>query len=83
LEAVLQVAKELGATPSAVALAWAMARPQMTSVIFGARSVEQVEDNARAASLRLPAGAAAQLDDASAFALGHPYEMLSSRQGGW
>ena len=43
------------ATPAAVALAWLLAKPQVTSVIFGARSLEQLDDNLKAADLALSA----------------------------
>ena len=36
-----------------VSLAWLLAKPQVTSVIFGARTVEQLDDNLRAADLEL------------------------------
>src|ERR1044071_6006853 len=53
LDAVRAVASETGATPAAVSLAWLLTRPQVSSVIFGARSVEQLEANLAAAELAL------------------------------
>lgn len=83
LEAVLHVADELGASPSQVALAWLLTRPAVTSVIFGARSLEQLDDNLKAAALVLPAGARERLDAASAFELGYPYQFLKQVSGRW
>lgn len=83
IEAVKAVAEELGATPSQVALAWCMARPGITSVIFGARSPEQLEDNLKAATLELTETAMARLEEASAFPLGYPYEFMRNVQGRW
>jgi aryl-alcohol dehydrogenase-like predicted oxidoreductase len=83
LEALDQVAAENGATPAQVALAWLLHKPQVSSVIFGATTVAQLEDNLPAATLRLPPEAVKQLDDASAFELGYPYDFMARIQGGW
>jgi aryl-alcohol dehydrogenase-like predicted oxidoreductase len=48
------VAGRLGATPTAVALAWAAAQPAITSVIIGPRTQEQLEQNLAGIGLRLP-----------------------------
>ncbi len=65
LDAVKQVADELGATPAAVALAWLDAQPAVTSTILGARTVEQLKQNLAAADLELDADALARLTEAS------------------
>jgi aryl-alcohol dehydrogenase-like predicted oxidoreductase len=83
LDTLMAVASELGATPSQVALAWCLQRPGVTSVIFGARSLEQLEDNLKAAALELPAPLVQRLDEASAFPLGYPYEFMRNIQGRW
>jgi aryl-alcohol dehydrogenase-like predicted oxidoreductase len=83
IDAVKAVARELGATPSQVALAWCIAKPGITSVIFGARSPEQLDDNLEAAALELPEAAMKRLDEASAFPLGYPYEFIRNIQGRW
>ncbi|MEZ4382908.1 MAG: aldo/keto reductase [Nannocystaceae bacterium] len=83
LEALLAVADEVEATPAQVALAWLLQRPTVTSVIFGARSLDQLDDNLKAAALELPAAAVARLDEASEFELGYPYEFLKGVQGRW
>ena len=54
IEELLSVADELNVTPAAVALAWLDAQPGVTSVILGARTVEQVQQNMAAADLHLP-----------------------------
>jgi aryl-alcohol dehydrogenase-like predicted oxidoreductase len=83
LDAVRAVAGETGATPSAVSLAWLLTRPQVTSVIFGARTVEQLETNLAAAELQLAPGHIAALDQASAFELGYPYSFIQMTQSSW
>ncbi len=82
LDAVRAVAKELGQTPAAVSLAWLLAKPQVSSVIFGARKLQQLEANLVAADLELPASAVETLDKASAVPLGYPYEMIGAATGG-
>ena len=83
LAAVSAVAAELGATASQTALAWLLHKPQVTSVIFGARSVAQLDDNVAAADLKLSAAQLKQLDDASGFDVGYPYDFISRISGSW
>lgn len=66
IDAVQAVAAETGASMSQVALAWLVDRPAVTSVILGARTIEQLEDNLAAADLELSDEQIARLDDASA-----------------
>ena len=65
IEAVEAVARDRGVTMAQVALAWLVDRPLMTSVILGARTVEQLADNLGAAGLHLSAEETARLDAAS------------------
>lgn len=83
LAAVRTVSSELGATPSQIALAWLLTRPAVTSVIFGARSLEQLADNVKAAELQLDPSALERLDKASEFELGYPYDFMKGIQGRW
>jgi aryl-alcohol dehydrogenase-like predicted oxidoreductase len=83
LDAVDEVARAHQTSATAVALAWTMARPQVTSVIFGARSLAQLDDNLRAASLALSPAERARLDEASAFELGYPYDFMLRVQPRW
>jgi aryl-alcohol dehydrogenase-like predicted oxidoreductase len=83
LDAVDAIAKETGATPSQVSLGWLLQRPAVTSVIFGARSVAQLDDNLKAAELALSPSHVKALDDASAFELGYPYEFMARVQSRW
>jgi len=66
IDAVAAVAKETGASASQVALAWLADRPAVTSVILGARTVDQLTDNLAAADLTLTDAQVATLTDASA-----------------
>lgn len=83
LDAVERVAGELGATVPQVALAWLLAQPVVSSVIFGARNLQQLEDNLGAAALELSSGQLAALDEASAFELGYPYDFIKRVQPRW
>jgi aryl-alcohol dehydrogenase-like predicted oxidoreductase len=83
LDAVRAVAAEIGATPPAVSLAWLLAKPQVSSVIFGARTIAQLEANLAAADLELGPRQLEILDQASAFDLGYPYTFIQSTQATW
>jgi aryl-alcohol dehydrogenase-like predicted oxidoreductase len=83
LDAVRTVASELGTTPSVVSLAWLLHRPHVSSVIFGARTIEQLDANLAAADLELGAKHLAMLDQASAFDLGYPYAFIQATQSTW
>ena len=66
VDAVREVAEKRGVSMSAVALAWLADRPAVTSVILGARTTEQLDDNLTAADLRLDAEETRLLGEASA-----------------
>ncbi|MEO8877174.1 MAG: aldo/keto reductase [Polyangiaceae bacterium] len=83
VDAVKAVAKEKETTPSAVSLAWLLAKPTVTSVIFGARSIEQLDDNLKAVDVKLTAEDVKRLDDASAIDFGYPYNMIKGIQKRW
>jgi aryl-alcohol dehydrogenase-like predicted oxidoreductase len=83
VEALVQVASELGRSPGQVALAWLLSKPVVSSVIFGARTVAQLDENLGAAELEIPAAALSRLDAASALELGYPYEMIRGTDGAW
>ena len=83
LETVDAVAKEVNASASQVSLAWLLRKRAVTSVIFGARSLAQLEDNLKAAELKLDDAQLKRLDEASALELGYPYEFMRNIQGRW
>ncbi len=83
VEALVGVAKELDKSPSQVALAWLLAKPVVSSVIFGARTVAQLEDNLGAGDLELPTDAVTKLDAASAPDVGYPYDFIKNIDGSW
>jgi aryl-alcohol dehydrogenase-like predicted oxidoreductase len=52
-----------GVTSSQIALAWVLQNPAITSVIVGATSVSQLEENARASGIQLDPSDMALLDE--------------------
>ena len=90
VDAVRSVADGRGATMAQVALAWLVDRPAVTSVILGARTGAQLEDNLGAADLHLSPAESATLDAASdPGAADYPYGGAGQEQrsrtisGGW
>jgi aryl-alcohol dehydrogenase-like predicted oxidoreductase len=65
IDAVEAVASARGVSMAQVALAWLVDRPMVSSVILGARTLEQLQDNLGAAGLHLGAEETARLDAAS------------------
>jgi aryl-alcohol dehydrogenase-like predicted oxidoreductase len=65
VDAVREVAEGRGATMAQVALAWVLQRPNVTSVILGARTLEQLEDDLGAVDVQLGAEEVATLDAVS------------------
>ena len=90
VDAVRSVAEERGSSMAQVALAWLVDRPAVTSVILGARTVAQLDDNLGAADLHLSPEETARLDAASdPGAADYPYGGAGQEQrsrtisGGW
>ena len=65
LAALDDVSGRTGATPAQVSIAWLMAQPTVAAPIVSVTSVEQLDDIAGAAALKLDADALAALDRAS------------------
>jgi len=65
IDAVREVAQDRGVPMSQVALAWVADRPAVTSVILGARTLDQLDDNLAAAELHLSAKETEFLTEAS------------------
>jgi aryl-alcohol dehydrogenase (NADP+) len=65
IDAVRSVAEGSGVSMAQVALAWLVDRPAVTSVILGARALEQLDDNLGAADLHLSTEETALLNEAS------------------
>jgi aryl-alcohol dehydrogenase-like predicted oxidoreductase len=72
LDVMAPVAKAHGCSPARVALAWLLAKPVVTSVIIGAKRLDQLQDNLAAVELTLTQGELRQLDEVSALAPEYP-----------
>lgn len=78
LAAVQRVADARGISVPQVALAWLRGRPNISSVIIGARTLAQFEDNMAAAQIDLTPDEVAALDAASALPQIYPYRFIAS-----
>ena len=76
-----EIADAHGSSVARVALAWLLSRPVVTSVIIGAKTIEQLDDNLGAVSLTLSAEELARLDEVSKLPEEYPGWMVD-RQGG-
>jgi aryl-alcohol dehydrogenase-like predicted oxidoreductase len=86
VEEVTAIAGAHGVSPARVALRWVSDRPLVASVILGARTVEQLDDNLGAVDVELTADQTARLDKVSAPpGIAYPYnfidEMTAGRSG--
>ncbi|MCH8161997.1 MAG: aldo/keto reductase [Chloroflexi bacterium] len=80
LDALINVAKGVGASPAQVALRWVMNQDGLTSAIVGARNVEQLEENLGAVDLELDGDAWKTLDRASRLPLTYPAGLVMMMQ---
>jgi aryl-alcohol dehydrogenase (NADP+) len=81
IDEVVRIADEIGATPAQVALSWIADRPGVTAPIFGARTLDQLNDSIAAADLTLNEDATLALDKVSSPTPGgYPYGAFGSSQ---
>jgi len=71
-----EIASGHGVTPAAIALAWLLHKPGVTSVILGVRTMEQLRQNLAAADVKLSAEEMAKLDAVSATPVPYPQWMI-------
>lgn len=65
LDVLRPIAEELHASVAQVALAWLLAKPAVTSVIIGAKNLNQLQDNIKAVDVTLSAAHMSALDQVS------------------
>jgi len=81
IDVVRDIAAMRGVSMAEVAVAWVTARPGVTSTILGARTLEQLETNLRAADLQLTRQETADLDAGSDLrATDYPYGEMGLEQ---
>jgi len=73
LEAVEAIAETHKISHAQVAVAWLLARPGVSSVILGARTLGQLEDNLAAADMILAPEETARLNEVSTAEIDYPY----------
>ncbi|HYP76068.1 MAG TPA: aldo/keto reductase [Polyangiaceae bacterium] len=76
VDALIATAKEVDSTPARVALAWLAQKPGVTSIILGARSTKQLDDNLAAADLVLSPAQVQKLDELSKPSLNFPADFM-------
>jgi aryl-alcohol dehydrogenase-like predicted oxidoreductase len=76
------IAERHGASVARVALAWLLHQKHVTSVIIGAKIIEQLPDNIAATELRLAEEELAALDKASALEPEYPRWMIDRQNAG-
>jgi len=72
LDVMAPIAKAHGCSPARLSLAWLLAKPVVTSVIIGAKRLDQLQDNLAAVELTLTQDELRQLDEVSALAPEYP-----------
>jgi aryl-alcohol dehydrogenase-like predicted oxidoreductase len=75
-----EIGEAHGVSVARVALAWLLAKPVVTTVIIGAKTTDQLDDNLAAADLALTPEEIGRLDEVSALPAEYPGWMLG-RQG--
>jgi aryl-alcohol dehydrogenase-like predicted oxidoreductase len=82
VDAMRPIAEAHGASVARVALAWLLQRKAVMSVIVGAKTIEQLDDNLAAAKLTLGADEIATLDKLSALPPEYPGWMIARQSDG-
>ena len=80
VDAMRPIAQQHQVSVAQIALAWLLSRPQVSTVIMGAKTPEQLADNMAASKLELSADELRGLDEVSALPPEYPGWMLA-RQG--
>ena len=79
LDVMAPIAKAHNCSPARISLAWLLAKPVVTSIIIGAKRLDQLEDNIAATELQLTPDELKQLDDVSALPPEYPGWMLQTQ----
>jgi aryl-alcohol dehydrogenase-like predicted oxidoreductase len=80
VERVREAAAEVGCTPAQLALAWQRTRP-VTSVILGARTPAQLDENLAALDVAIPGEVAERLERATRLPDEYPGAFVDAMQG--
>ena len=76
------IARERGVSVANIALAWLLHQDAVTSVITGAKTMDQLEDNLKAVDIELSEHEIHQLNEVSALPAEYPQWMITRQAGG-
>jgi aryl-alcohol dehydrogenase-like predicted oxidoreductase len=76
LDAMAPIAAAHNCSPARISLAWLLSKPVVTSVILGAKRIDQLQDNLAAVEVKLTGDELRQLDEVSALPPEYPGWML-------
>jgi aryl-alcohol dehydrogenase-like predicted oxidoreductase len=77
LDVIAPIAKAHGCSAARVSLAWLLSKPVVTSIIIGAKRIEQLHDNLASVELKLTSDELGRLDEVSALPPEYPGWMLA------
>ena len=81
IDAIKPIAEARSVSVARIALAWLLHQKPVTSVIIGAKSIEQLEDNLAATEVQLSPDELTTLDKISALHPEYPQWMLARQHG--
>jgi aryl-alcohol dehydrogenase-like predicted oxidoreductase len=76
IDALIPIAKSHNASPATIALAYVLAKPFVTSIIIGAKRIDQLKENLAATDIKLTPDELKRLDTVSALPPEYPGWML-------
>jgi aryl-alcohol dehydrogenase-like predicted oxidoreductase len=76
-----EIAARHDRSPAQIALAWLLRHPVVTSVIVGAKRVDQLEENLRATDIELTEADLSALDEVSKLSVEYPNWLLNQPEG--
>jgi aryl-alcohol dehydrogenase-like predicted oxidoreductase len=82
IDVMRSIAEAHGVSVARIAIAWLLHRPIVTSVIVGAKTIEQLDDNLAATTVALTADEMAALDRVSALPPEYPGWMVERQNAG-
>ncbi len=82
LDVIAPIAQAHGCSPARIALAWLLTRPFVTSIVLGAKRLDQLQDNIAVMDVRLTGDEIKKLDEVSALPEEYPGWMLKVQSVG-
>jgi aryl-alcohol dehydrogenase-like predicted oxidoreductase len=79
LDVIAPIANAHNCSPARISLAWLLAKPVVTSIIIGAKRLDQLKDNIAAVDIKLTPAELKQLDEVSTLPPEYPGWMLQAQ----